>query len=153
TFMTALGVPPEAFRGRSVLDVGCGSCEKATFYADWGARVVGIEMTPAVVARAREVVGGRDIRIVQGSLFDVDIAEQFDIVISDGVLHHTFNTKESLVRCAARVKRGGVLVFGLVNVWGRFWWFKLARAITRVLGSSDYHARARWGRRLFGRSR
>jgi hypothetical protein len=44
-------------------------------------------------------------------------------------------------------------VFGLVNVWGTFWWFKPARAITRLLGGSDFHRRARWGQALFGWTR
>src|SRR5262249_60283038 len=91
----------------------------------------------------------RRIRLVEGSLFETDLGEQFDIVISDGVLHHTYDTRAALGWCAERVKSGGVLIFGLVNVWGRFWWFKVARAATRLLGGGDYHARARWGRRLF----
>ena len=40
-------------------------------------------------------------------------------------------------------------MFGLVNVWGSFWWFKPARAVTRLFGLGDYHARAPWGQRLF----
>src|SRR5437867_3585103 len=48
SFLESIGVPPAAFRSRRVLDVGCGSCEKAAFYADWGGRVTGLEMTPEV---------------------------------------------------------------------------------------------------------
>lgn len=44
-------------------------------------------------------------------------------------------------------------MFSLVNVWGSFWWFKPARGIARVLGGGDFHARARWGQRLFHRLR
>ena len=154
-FMATLGAQPEKFAGRTLLDVGCGSCEKATFYHDWGARVTGIEMTPSIVALGRQTFGGRDIHLIQTSLFDFSVREEdrFDIVIADGVLHHTADTYASLARCASFVRDGGLLVFGLVNVWGTFWWFKPARAITRLLGGSDFHRRARWGQALFGRTR
>jgi 2-polyprenyl-3-methyl-5-hydroxy-6-metoxy-1,4-benzoquinol methylase len=150
-FMTDLGVGP--FDGHTVLDVGCGSCEKAAFYHDWGARVTGIDMTPSILDLGRQVVGDRDIRLIQSSIFEFPSGERFDIVIADGVLHHTADTAAALRRCAAFVNDGGLLVFGLVNIWGSFWWFKLARAITRILGGSDFHRRALWGQRLFGWTR
>jgi SAM-dependent methyltransferase len=151
--MTSIGVGPEAFRGRRVLDVGCGSCEKASFYADWGAKVVGLEMTPPVIRLARTVIGTRDVTIVQGSLFDYSPPEKYDIVIADGVLHHCENTQAAFERCASFVAEGGILIVGLINVWGRFWWFKGARGIVNLLGCGDPHRRAQWGRRLFGWTR
>ena len=148
-FLESIGVPPSSFRARRVLDVGCGSSEKASFYADWGGRVTGLEMTPAVLARARETVAGRDVTLVETSLFDFTAPDGFDIVIADGVLHHTADTRKSLERCASFVAPGGMLVIGLVNVWGRFWWFKPARGLVRLLARGDFHRRAAWGRRLF----
>ena len=152
-FMTQLGVKPAAFAGRSVLDVGCGSCEKASIYHDWGARVIGIEMTPSVLDLGRQTIGDRDITLVQTSLFEFSPATQFDIVIADGVLHHTADTLAAVRQCATFVRDGGLLIVGLLNVWGTFWWFKPARAITRLIGGSDFHRRARWGQVLFGWTR
>jgi SAM-dependent methyltransferase len=151
--MASLGVPRSMFRGRRVLDVGCGSCEKASFYADWGASVTGLEMTAPVLTVAHDVVGDRDITLVHSSLFDYTPAQPFDIVIADGVLHHCEDTFEALERCASFVAPGGVLVIALVNVWGSFWWFKLARGACNVLARGDFHRRASWGRRLFGWTR
>ena len=150
-FMADLGVT--TFKGKTVLDVGCGSCEKAAFYHDWGAQVTGIEMTPSILALGRGVVGARDLRLIQTSLFEFSPAERFDIVIADGVLHHTADTRAAVERCATFVNDGGLLVFGLVNVWGSFWWFKGARAIVRMLGGADFHRRAWWGQKLFAWTR
>src|SRR5262249_26431095 len=148
-FMRSLAVPPTAFAGRRVLDVGCGSAEKASMYADWGASVTGIEMTSSIVALARDVVGDRDVTIVHSSLFDFKPPCHYDLVIADGVLHHCADTFEALKRCASFVAPGGIMVIGLVNVWGSFWWFKPARAVCRLLAPGDFHRRARWGARLF----
>jgi SAM-dependent methyltransferase len=152
-FMLSLGLPPSAFAGRRVLDVGCGSSEKASMYADWGASVTGVEMTSAVVALAREVIGDRDVTIVNTSLFDFKPPHLYDVVIADGVLHHCADTFEALTRCASFVAPGGIMVIGLVNVWGNFWWFKPARAVCSLLGRGDFHKRAEWGTRLFIGSR
>src|SRR5206468_7565948 len=80
-FMESLGLPASAFNGRRVLDVGCGSCEKASMYADWGASVTGLEMTGPVVALAREVIGERHVTLVNTSLFDFAPSTPYDIVI------------------------------------------------------------------------
>jgi SAM-dependent methyltransferase len=153
SFLRRLGVPVDDLRGRRVLDVGCGSAEKTVLYHEWGAKVTGVEMTPAIAQLARTAIGDKDIRLIESSLFELQLPERFDVVISDGVLHHTYDTFAALERCAAHVAQGGLLVFGLVNVWGQFWWFKPARGLTRLLGGRDFHARARWGRRLFGWTR
>lgn len=41
----SLGFPAAGFNGLDLLDSGCGSCEKASFYYDWGARATGLDMT------------------------------------------------------------------------------------------------------------
>jgi SAM-dependent methyltransferase len=82
-------------------------------------------------------------------LFETLQSEAFDIVVADGVLHHTADTFAALRVCTERLAPGGTLVFGLVNVWGTFWWFRWARILTSVMGGSDFHKRARWGQRLF----
>jgi len=111
-------------------------------------------MTPSVVERAREVIGDRAIEIIPGSLFTARPEGLFDIVVADGMLHHTGDTLAALTKCVEYLSRGGdLLIIGLVNVWGKFWWFGPARGIVRLLGGSDFHRRARWGRRLFAWTR
>jgi SAM-dependent methyltransferase len=149
-FLMSLGLSPEDFKGQRVLDVGCGSCEKASFYHDWGAKVTGVDITPEVLALAREVVGAREIELVQASLFDYHpVHGLYDIVISDGVLHHSYDTFAALGAILPHLRQGGILVFSVVNVWGTFWWFRYARWLTSVLGGGDYLRRAQWGKRLF----
>src|SRR5262245_44204151 len=69
-FFGSMGVPPETFKGRRVLDVGCGSGEKTSFYHDWGAFVTGIDLTPRVLELARETLGSREVELINASLFD-----------------------------------------------------------------------------------
>ncbi len=48
-------------RGARVLDVGCGTGEDAVFLASRGVRVVGIDPSPAMIARARLKAGERGL--------------------------------------------------------------------------------------------
>jgi SAM-dependent methyltransferase len=148
-FLASLSVPAVRFAGARVLDAGCGSCEKAAFYHDWGGRVTGVDLSGEVLEQGRESLRGRDVELIQGSLFDLDRPGEYDIAILDGVSFVTANTFRALQAVTRQLKPGGVLVFSLTNVWGRFWWFGAARMLTRLLGGSDFHRRARWGRRLF----
>src|ERR1700693_4169886 len=105
-FMGQLGLSRNDFYGKRVVDVGCGSCEKASFYHDWGARVTGIEMTPSVIERARQVIEDRNIDVIHGSLFSVCLETRFDLVVADGVLHHTGSTFAALTKCAEYLQEG-----------------------------------------------
>jgi SAM-dependent methyltransferase len=153
TFFTGLRVCPEDFKERRVLDVGCGSCEKAAYYHDWGGVVTALDSTPNVLDLAREILGDRPVDIVQASLFEFRRTDCYDLVIADGVLHHTADTKAALEAVIGNLRQGGLVIFSLVNVWGRFWWFGAARKICDWLGGSNFHRRARWGKRLFAQLR
>jgi 2-polyprenyl-3-methyl-5-hydroxy-6-metoxy-1,4-benzoquinol methylase len=149
TFLTMLGMKPENFSGLRVLDVGCGSCEKTSFYYDWGAEVTGLDMTPQVLSLAKTVIGERHIELIQNSIFYFQSETKFDLIISDGVLHHTADTFATLKTTLVHLKINGIIIFSLVNTYGHFWWFRYARLLTRMLGGSDFHQRVRWGKRLF----
>jgi SAM-dependent methyltransferase len=152
-FFTRLGVPPDKFTGAKVLDAGCGSCEKAAFYHDWGARVTGVDLTAEVLRLGRQTLGNRDVELIQSSLFDFDRPGTYDIAVIDGVSFVTADTFRALEWITRQIKPGGILVFSLTNVWGDFWWFRFARRVTGILGGRDFHKRASWGRRLFLSSR
>lgn len=148
-FFARLGAGPASFAGRRVLDLGCGSCEKAALYSDWGAKVTGVDMTGEVLALGRQTIGSRNVELIQSSLFDFNRPESYDIVVIDGVSFITADTFAALAKAREQLKPGGTLIFSLTNVWGRFWWFRYARRLIGLLGGNDFHQRAAWGRRLF----
>jgi SAM-dependent methyltransferase len=148
-FLDRLDAGPTALAGRRLLDIGCGSCEKAALYHDWGVTVTGIDLSSQVLDFARETLRGRNVDLIKGSLFDLKPTQDFDFVFVDGVSFITADTVAALSVAVSQLAPDGTLVFSLTNIWGRFWWFGLARLATRILGGRDFHRRARWGRRLF----
>jgi 2-polyprenyl-3-methyl-5-hydroxy-6-metoxy-1,4-benzoquinol methylase len=144
------GLTANLFPDARLLDVGCGSGEKAGFYARLGAKVTGTDMTAAVLRHARERNARDNVEIVQCSLFELPLSQgEFDIVISDGVLHHAADTYTAYTVISRNVRTHGVLAVSLVNVWGALWWFEYARLFTRLIAGPDFHGRAAVGERLF----
>ncbi|WP_169972784.1 class I SAM-dependent methyltransferase [Tautonia rosea] len=97
-----------------VLDVGCGPGLVAEALLEAGHRVVGIDLSPEMIARARtrcERFGDR-VEFLVGSLQDHQPAEfaPFDACLSRYVLHHVHDPMLFIARQAALLRSGGVLV-------------------------------------------
>src|SRR5687767_11494613 len=91
--------PPDSL----VLDAGCGPGLVCEALLRAGHRVVGIDLSAEMVARAArrcEVYGDR-ARFVQGSIFDSDWPGPFDATISRYVVHHVLDPDAFIARQAA----------------------------------------------------
>jgi ubiquinone/menaquinone biosynthesis C-methylase UbiE len=101
-------------RGREVLDVGCGTGVVALTAARLGAKVTGVDLTPELLARAREngAIMGLDVAWQEGDAEALPFADaKFDIVVSQ--FGHMFAPRpEIAVKEMLRVlKPGGTIAF------------------------------------------
>src|ERR1017187_7208496 len=85
-----------AWKGKKVLEIGCGIGTDTISFARHGAQVTAVDLTPKSldVARQRAQVFGLEdrIRFFQADaerLSDYVPVEQYDLVYSFGVIHHT----------------------------------------------------------------
>lgn len=99
------------FAGKRLLEVGCGMGTDLLQFARGGANVTGVDLTPRSVQTSRHHL---ELYDAKGD-FALSDAEQlpfndqsFDVVYSNGVLHHTPDTAEA-VREIHRVLRPGGL--------------------------------------------
>ena len=99
----------ENFRGAQLLEVGCGMGTDLLQFSRGGARCVGIDLTPRSIeiTQHRFRLYGADGRFMISDGEHLPFSdESFDVVYSNGVLHHTPDTAGA-VREVHRVLRPG----------------------------------------------
>ena len=115
TAFRRVGVQP----GWNVIDCGCGPIGGLAVLAEMvgpAGRVVGVDVSPAAVQRARAVVTALELSIVElvaGDLHDLDAAAlggPFDLAFSRAFMMHQADPVRTLRRIADLLRPGGWLV-------------------------------------------
>lgn len=124
-FLAETQLPAEAFKDRLVLDAGCGMGRYSRVALSLGATVVALDLSESLIRLAEAAPSTPRLHVVQGDLLKPPLKPGiFDIVYSQGVLHHTPDTREAFRRVAELVKPGGCLSVWVYGKAGRFADFK-----------------------------
>jgi SAM-dependent methyltransferase len=112
-------VTPEFFRGKVVLEGGCGKGRHTQLAARWGAEdVVGIDLSAAVETAYAATRSLPNAHIIQADIYNLPLARKFDYAFSVGVLHHLPDPRGGFMSLASKVKPGGHLsawIYGAEN--------------------------------------
>jgi SAM-dependent methyltransferase len=112
-------IPP----GSDILECGCGTGQLSAFLSIRNRNVVGTDMCMNSLRlgqafKARHGLGR--VSFIQMNLFRPVFADgTFDLVISNGVLHHTSDPKRAFETIAKLVKPGRFIIIGLYHRDGR----------------------------------
>jgi len=91
-----------------VLDVGCGTGRWTKYLASKVGFIEAVDPSNAIFAADKLLGKIENVRLSKASIETLPFAnETFDFVMSIGVLHHIPNTRQALIDCVKKVKRGG----------------------------------------------
>src|SRR6266571_3376549 len=117
-------IQPDFFRGKFVLDAGCGNGRHAFYAARYGARdVVGMDLSDAVDTAYANIGKMPNAHVVQGDINHPPFARAegggpFDFIYSIGVLHHMPDPEAGFQSLVRFVEPGGAIfawVYGREN--------------------------------------
>lgn len=127
--------------GRAALDVGCGAGLLAEPLARLGAKVTGIDATPAVIAVAREHAAAMAVEI-DYRVGDVQELEgQFDLVTCMEVIEHVAEPAAFVKALAKRLAPDGLLIMSTPNAtsWSRLIMITIGEGLRRIpRGTHDF---------------
>ena len=102
-----------------VLECGCGTGQLSHFLQLNNNHVLGVDLSLSSLRLATEHKQRNGLTrsaFVQMNIFDLAVAdESFDVVISHGVLHHTFDARAAFHSIVRKLKPGGIVMVGLYN--------------------------------------
>ena len=135
--------------GKDVLEVGCGSGFAVQLFAEAGARVTAVDLTPWAVetTRSRLAAFGLDADVDEADAERLPFAsDSFDLVFSWGVIHHTTSMDTALSELVRVCRPGGRVVVMVYHRRSLFYVFYRAFArflpLARRLGFHFEGARA-----------
>jgi 2-polyprenyl-3-methyl-5-hydroxy-6-metoxy-1,4-benzoquinol methylase len=120
----------DRWRGKRVLEVGCGIGTDSINFARAGAQLTAVELSGEslrIAEQRAEVMGvGDRIRFVQANAEELTSAlddESYDVVYSFGVIHHTPHPERALAEMRALTAPGGTLKLMVYHrrSWKVFW--------------------------------
>jgi len=123
----------------TVLEVGCGTGQLSNFLGIACRRVVGTDLCLNSLRLAdnfRREHNLPRVRFVQANLFRSPFADgRFDVVLCNGVLHHTSDPFGGFQGLTRLLRPGGYMVIGLYNTYGRLM-TNLRRRLFRLTGGA-----------------
>lgn len=108
-FMSQMNISnPEVLRGKILLDGGCGNGELTLLLSDFGMITVGVDISTSIFKAYENNEKKDKVFFVQGDLMNPPFEKNtFDYIYSDGVFHHTTNTKYTFNKVAPLIKKRG----------------------------------------------
>jgi SAM-dependent methyltransferase len=122
----------DAWRGRDVLDLGCGAGVEVVRFARAGAQVTGVDVASSAIALTRQNLAQQQVsarlEVADGEALPFP-DESFDLVYAHGVVQYTANDRRLVAECHRVLRRGGL---ALIQVYNRISWLNLLSKVMKV---------------------
>jgi ubiquinone/menaquinone biosynthesis C-methylase UbiE len=128
----------EAWRDRDVLEVGCGIATDGIRFARARARYTGLDFSPTALslARRRFELERRKVSLIEGTATEMPFEDgSFDLVYSNGVLHHICQADKAVAEIHRVLRPGGNAVIMVYHRDSLNYWVNIM-LIRRMLAAT-----------------
>jgi SAM-dependent methyltransferase len=128
---------PGDWRGKTVLDVGCGTGRNSFWpmtYGAAGGKAIDVDQASLAVAR-RNLGRFPTVTVEEKSAYDIGEVEAYDIVFSIGVIHHLQFPERALAEMMRAAKPGGSVLIWVYGYENNEWIVRFFNPLRKVLFS------------------
>jgi SAM-dependent methyltransferase len=122
----------EDFRGRRVLDAGCGPGHHVRLVAPLAREVVGLDLNTSEIAR-RRLADVPNVTLVAADVATYRPAAPFDVVYCVGVIHHTDDPDATFRNLVGMCRPGGLLLLWCYSDEGNALVRRVVEPVRRVV--------------------
>lgn len=129
-------IDKDFFRGKVVLDAGCGKGRHLYFASRFGAKtVVGVDVSEAVWVAYANTKDLPNVHIIQANICRPPLKSVFDYIYSIGVLHHLAEPEEGFQALSGLLKPGGTISIWVYGREGNRWIIWFVNPVRKLLTS------------------
>ena len=122
-----------------VLEVGCGTGQLSLFLSRYKREIYSVDLSIGSLElgeKFRKKNNIENLFFLRMSLFNLFFKKDFfDVIISNGVLHHTANPEMAFTELVKYLKKDGYIVIGLYHKFGRIY-TKIRQFLINTFGES-----------------
>jgi len=90
----------EENKGKIICDIGCGCGRNLVYATKYAQKVIGVDLSATSLAFAKDFVESENLELLEGNNLLIPLNDNIaDLVVSDGVCHHTGDTFKAFQEC------------------------------------------------------
>ena len=100
----------EQNKGKVFCDIGCGCGRNLVYASKFASKVIGVDLSKQSLSFAKSFVQNDNLELLEGNNLAIPLKDAItDVVVSDGVCHHTGDTVAAFKECVRILKPSGKL--------------------------------------------
>jgi ubiquinone/menaquinone biosynthesis C-methylase UbiE len=100
----------EQNKGKVFCDIGCGCGRNLVYASKFASKVVGVDLSSQSLSFTKSFVQSDNLELLEGNNLAIPLDNAIaDVVVSDGVCHHTGDTIGAFKECVRILKPNGLL--------------------------------------------
>lgn len=125
---------PKDFKGKKILDAGCGIGRNSYWPLKYGAKeVVSFDYDLRTVNSAKKNLSPfKNSKVFLGSIYNIPYKNYFDISFSIGVVHHIENPSLAIENLIESARKGGKILIWVYGYEGNEWIVKYINPIRKI---------------------